>query len=179
MCMVKHYGCCKRLVIRKVALACMQLHSVREDELSCVAHKVRHWTNDSLTGLGQGSSRDEVKSGLIGPTLVRVEHGHSCITLYHAWKTVDLFPELVWWLYSFASVRSSVLHFHLQPFAVQSGRRIDSTEDEDTRDQERRKFQLERKAFRKDHEMVYYVYATSQSHHIHMYIYACMHVHAF
>lgn len=112
--MVKRYGCCKRLIITKLAFAClyMQLHSVREDELSCVADKVGHWTNDSHAGLGQGNSHDEVKPRLIGPTLVRVGHGHSCITLYHAWKTVDLFPELMW-LYTFASVCSSVLHWPL------------------------------------------------------------------
>ena len=50
----------------------LQMHSVHEDELSRVAHKVGHWTNDSRAGLGQGTSHDEVKQGLIGPTLVRI-----------------------------------------------------------------------------------------------------------
>lgn len=59
----------------------------------------------------------------------------------------------------------------MQPFAVQSGQKINSTDDEDTRDRERRQIQLERKAFQKDCEMVYYVYTTGQSQDSHMYIY--------
>lgn len=54
----------------------MQMHSVREDELSSVAHKVGQWTSDSSADIGQGGPHNELEQGLIGPSLVRV--GYDC-----------------------------------------------------------------------------------------------------